>query len=392
MEKGDPNHRELPLLTNDSSVFFKEDEQLNTVINRLPQSCSENDESSHCDHCDHCHGHIPKTKWKLIAMIILNAVTMLVELVAGIMTKSLSLQSDAFHMLTDEFSLIIGLVANNLSIKPPGDTMTFGWTRMEPFGGLCNGAFLLAVCISIFCSAMQRFIHVPEIDKPLLFIIVGSVGFVINLSGIFIFHDHHHSDNLKGVFLHILGDFFGSVGVMISACVINFTNWKYKYYVDPVISLIIVAILSTGAIPLLKRTGKIVLEKVPENVSLSQIRRDLSTIPQVIAFHDLHVWELSKKLNYGSVHIVVNGNTAHNHSIIKLVNDIMRKNKVKLTTIQVEYVDNFPKETKSDTSCLYSSSLSMQNRCFDSLPIYKHCVGCPHINKDGSGLKKWQYE
>lgn len=330
----------------------------------------------------HHHHHAPKARWRLITMIVLNAIVFLVELITGFITKSLSLQSDAFHMLSDEASLIIGLIAHNLSERPPSDDMSFGWARTEVLGGLCNAVFLLAVCLTIFCDAIERFVDVPEIDKPILFIVVGAVGLVTNLVGMIIFHDHGHSDNLKGVFLHVMGDFFGSIGVMISACVINFTDWKYKFYIDPVISLLIVIILVYGAIPLLQRTAKVVIESVPGDVSLGEIRQDLLQIPNLVAVHELHVWELSKKCYIALIHIVVTSKE-QNKLVLESVHNLMISKGIYSTTVQIEFVDDFPNEVDHNSSCFYASSFGHDKRCFVTPPVYRHVIGCPHINIPG---------
>lgn len=336
----------------------------------------------HHHHHDHDHSHVPKARWRLITMIVLNAIVFLVEIITGFITKSLSLQSDAFHMLSDEASLIIGLIAHNLSERPPSDEMSFGWARTEVLGGLCNAVFLLAVCLTIFCDAIERFVDVPVIDKPILFIVVGAVGLATNLIGMIIFHDHGHSDNLKGVFLHVMGDFFGSIGVMISACVINFTDWKYKYYVDPVISLIIVIILVYGAIPLLKKTSKVVIESVPQDIDLTQIRQDLLQIPNLVAVHELHVWELSKKCYIALIHIVVSSKE-QNKLVLEAVHNLMISNGVYSTTVQIEFVDDFPNEVDHNASCFYASSFGHDKRCFVTPPVYRHVIGCPHLNIPG---------
>lgn len=331
---------------------------------------------------DHCHDHVPKAKWRLITMICLNAIVFLVELITGFITKSLSLQSDAFHMLSDEASLIIGLIAHNLAQRPPSDTMSFGWARTEVVGGLCNATFLLAVCLTIFCDAIERFVEVPVIDQPILFIVVGAVGLVTNLIGIFVFHDHGHSDNLKGVFLHVLGDFFGSIGVMISACIINFTDWKYKYYVDPVISLLIVIILIYGAIPLLKRTAKVVIEGVPDDISVKDIKNQLGMIPNLVAVHEFHVWELSKKCYIALLHIVVSSKE-QNKLVLEAVHNLMISNGIFSTTVQIEFIDDFPNEVDHNGSCFYATSLGHDKRCFVTPPVYRHVIGCPHLNLPG---------
>ena len=315
-------------------------------------------------------------------MLVLTGIVFLVELICGFVTNSLALQSDAFHMLSDEASLVIGLVAVNLATRPPSDTMSFGWARTEVIGALCNATFLLAICLTLFCDAIERFFSPQTIEEPILFIVVGAVGLLTNLIGMFIFHDHGHSDNLKGVFLHVLGDFFGSIGVLISACVINFTDWEYKYYVDPVISLIIVIILVYGTVPLFKRTAKIVLEAVPQQTNMGQVREELLKISHLVAVHELHIWELSKQSFIAMIHIVVDSKD-FNKEVLEAVHNLMISFGVYSTTVQIEFVDDFPSEVDHNASCFYASSFGKDKRVFITPPVYRHSIGCPHLNIPG---------
>lgn len=327
----------------------------------------------------HSHSHAPQATWRLITMICLNVVFLLAELITGFITHSLSLQSDAFHMISDEASLCIGLAAHKLSKRPPDRKMTFGWARTEVVGGFVNAVFLLAICLMLFCDAIERFVSPPDIEKGLLFLIVGCLGLFINIVGMFIFHNHSHSDNLKGVFLHVMGDFFGSIGVVISACVINFTDWKYKMYVDPVISLIIIAILVYGSWGLFRSTGKIIIERVPEGINVEKIEEQLLVIPHLEAVHELHVWELCRGNVIALAHIVVN---SHENSqvVLEMVHNLMLTFRIYSTTVQIEYSQDFPPQF-SDTanSCFYASSIGKDKRAFVSKPIYQHSIGCPHF-------------
>ena len=126
-------------------------------------------------HHDHDHSHVTKVTWRLITMIILTGIMFLAELITGFVTKSLSLQSDAFHMLSDEASLIIGLVAHRISKKPPTNSMTFGYARAEVLGGLVNSTFLLGICLTLLFEAIERLVETEPIEEPTAFLIVGAI-------------------------------------------------------------------------------------------------------------------------------------------------------------------------------------------------------------------------
>jgi zinc transporter 1 len=329
---------------------------------------------------DHDHSNQGGLSCRLISMIILTGVFFFAELITGFITRSLALQSDAFHMFSDEASLIIGLIAHKLSKYPPTNLRTFGWARSEVLGGLVNAVFLLAICLTIFFDAIIRFIEVETIQNPVLFLIVGTLGLIVNLIGIFLFRDNTgHSDNIEGIFLHVIGDFLGSIGVMISACVIQFTDWKYKNYVDPAISLIIVFILIHGSFKLFIKTAKTVLESTPADIDVDLIYEEMMKIEGMITIHELHIWQLSSKNYLATLHIVVDSKS-RNQQIHSDSTNVLMKNGIFSSTIQIEFSEDFPAGINHEGSCFYASSFGSDKRCFISHPVYQHGIGCPHIN------------
>ena len=334
------------------------------------------------DHHDHDHSHGGKVTWRLITMLILTGVFFFAELITGFVTKSLALQSDAFHMFSDEMSLIIGLVAHRMSKKKPTKSMSFGYARSEVLGGLCNAVFLLAICLMLFIEAIERLVEPEDIEEPMAFIVVGVLGLLVNVIGLFIFHDHDHSDNLKGIFLHVLGDFFGSVAVVISACVVKWSDWKYKNYLDPCLSLLIVIILVYGSQNLLRKTAKTVLENTPADIDTDEIKADLMKIDGMVAIHELHVWELSKEMYIALIHIVVDSKDK-NKRVQEQTHNVMMTYKIFSTTVQIEFVDDFPQGIDHNGSCFYASTFGSDKRVFMTPPVYKHSIGCPHINLPG---------
>jgi len=252
-------------------------------------------------------------------MIVLTGVFFFAELFTGFITKSLSLQSDAFHMLSDEAGLIIGLIAHGLSQKKKTNRMTFGWSRAEVLGGFANSLFLLIISLNIFIEAISRFINPEDIQEVDLFIGVGILGFLVNLIGVFIFHNHNHSENIEAIYLHLFGDLLGSVGVLVSAYFVKFSSWNYRIYIDPMISIFIVGFLATHALRILKKTGIILLESTPTSIDISMLQQQVLSIESIEKIEKFHVWELSKGESVAmiNVHITKGSNITDTHAAIK---------------------------------------------------------------------------
>ncbi|KAI5780650.1 cation efflux protein [Peziza echinospora] len=448
---------------------------------------------------------------RIITLLVIDTIFFFLEIIVGYMVHSLALVADSFHMLNDVFSLLVALWAIKLSKQKSTSNYTYGWQRAEVLGALVNGVFLLALCMSIFLEAIQRFFEPQVISNPVLILIVGSCGLASNIVGLFMFHDHGHSHgpssggdshghrhdghghghthshspsdqpihdedgsigdilpetvvartasmgpvvkqkhrrstspsadslarshsghsrtdsrhrtfadpntsihvypaqnrqeiinaaaeshpssddegavassssspngghaqasssghahlkpaseitpilagtpganygssapstpitphrpravsvshsthhhaqprspakgghshqnlNMRGVFLHVLGDALGNIGVMATALFIWKTDYSWRYYADPVISLLITAIIFTSALPLVKSASKILLQAVPKGISLDEVKEDIRSIHGVESVHELHIWQLSDVKMIASLHIQI---------------------------------------------------------------------------------------
>jgi len=407
---------------------------------------------------------------RIIILLVIDTLFFLLELSVGYAVHSLALVADAFHMLNDVLSLCVGLWAVKVSNSKPSSNMyTYGWQRAETLGALVNGVFLVALCVSIFLEAIQRFVEPQEVSQPKLILIVGSLGLASNIAGLFLFHEHGHghghshghshgagdeiadaeeghahshdhgdhehttqqspgqgSDNtavedqapatyaarrhsragsrysgfddihvnpnafrqsiiaasrmedlesedgtdneqiadddeddththtpsnkpllsgqhagygstkrksidhkqhrhaqpkkeqakgghghshgdlnMRGVFLHVLGDALGNVGVIATALFIWLTDYSWRFYMDPAISLIITAIILASAIPLCKAASRILLQAVPVGIDVEDIKADIEDLPGIVSCHHVHVWQLSDTKLVGSLHIQV---------------------------------------------------------------------------------------
>jgi len=428
---------------------------------------------------------------RILILLAIDTVFFLLEIVVGYAVHSLALVADSFHMLNDVLSLCVGLwavkVANQ---KTDSKNYTYGWQRAETLGALVNGVFLVALCLSIFLEAIQRFVEPQEVSNPKLVLIVGCFGLASNILGLFLFHDHGHSHgghshghgdeinaaeeghahthgahiedhavadqsesfpsvtngqhkasnsrakdvswalsgdkatrktasskrinkrhsrsrsrgystideiyvhpssfrnsiiessrmeqdesesedddenavvdedrptehspllskpkgkasdssshrknrdchtshkhnqpheaksgghshghghshgdlNMRGVFLHVLGDALGNVGVIASALIIWLTDYSWRFYSDPLISLIITVIILGSAIPLCKAASRILLQGVPVGLSIDDIKDDITELDGIISCHHVHVWQLSDSKLIASLHVQV---------------------------------------------------------------------------------------
>jgi len=331
---------------------------------------------------------------KLLSMMGMTGSFMLVELIVGNQTNSMALVADSFHMLSDVIAIIIAFVSVRMSPKR-WKKNTYGWARAEVVGALVNAVFLFALCFSIFVEAIKRFIVIEPLQNPKLILIVGGIGLAINLVGLLIFghHGHSHGDegglghahgdtgkekhetdsdeesnhgkkkskshghshgagdsgeqmNMAGVFLHILADALGSVVVMISASVMWLTDWEYKDYLDPVLSLVIVILICVSSWPLLRDSTLVLLNSIPPNINIKEIETGLVKLTEVTNIHEFHIWRLVGSRVIASVHLEVARppkdicNVSTHMDIAKQIKEYFHSHGIHSTTIQLEYTDN----------------------------------------------------
>ncbi|CAA9957439.1 hypothetical protein CFE70_001017 [Pyrenophora teres f. teres 0-1] len=469
---------------------------------------------------------------RIMILLGIDTAFFFVELIAGYTVHSLALVADSFHMLNDVISLLVGLWAVKVaSQKTNSKTYTYGWQRAETLGALINGVFLVALCLSIFLEAIQRFVEPQEVSHPVIILIVGSCGLVSNIVGLFLFHDHGHSHgghshghdahshaeeghshgvdahdhdvadergnvadvlpqnrigfpsnltqsptkngassspngdrrrssfskknkrhsrsqsrtyatldeiyvhpssfrnsiiessrlhdeeaddednntpdeepseqtsllgksksngshshshadahahgkpakndqhkghkhnqpreqasggghghshadlNMRGVFLHVMGDALGNIGVIATALFIWLTDYSWRMYADPAVSLLITVIILLSALPLCKAASRILLQAVPENMSIDDITDDITDLDGIISCHHLHVWQLSDTKLVASLHVQVNFDfkdegSARYMDLARQIRECLHQYGIHSSTIQPEFCLN----------------------------------------------------
>ncbi|WP_143177781.1 cation diffusion facilitator family transporter [Cystobacter ferrugineus] len=274
-----------------------------------------------------------KDRNRLLVALALTGTIAVAEAVGGWLTHSLALLSDAGHMLTDISALGLSLLALWFSGKPADQKKTYGYYRMEILSALLNGVLLLVITVGIVLEAWERFRSPSEVSLgPMA--VVATVGLIANLLALNFLH-HTHSMNVRGAFLHVLGDTLSSVGVLVGAGVMWLTGW---YVVDPLISVLISVVIVVGAVRLVRDAVDVLLEAVPAHVDMPQVKELLLKVQGVRDVHDLHVWTIASGMYALSAHLVVaDPKVSNNDEILSAVkHELYERFKIDHTTIQIE--------------------------------------------------------
>jgi cobalt-zinc-cadmium efflux system protein len=294
---------------------------------------------------------------RFVVSMVFTTLILAAEIVGGILSGSLALLSDAAHVFMDLFALALSLVALKLSAMPPDDTHSFGWHRLEVFAALINGLTLLAISIGIWVEAIKRWMEPVAIQSTEM-LIIAVIGLVVNLVVALILggHDHEHAGeshdhedhtghehhatsirkdlNLNSAFLHVLGDAISSVGVILAAILIKFTGLAW---IDPLVSILIGCIILVSSFRILRGSLRILVEGVPEGLSILKINQSISKVPDVVSVHDLHVWSICSGTVALSAHVVLNNSVADKHAKMEQVKGLLSQEyQIEHTTIQFE--------------------------------------------------------
>jgi cobalt-zinc-cadmium efflux system protein len=240
---------------------------------------------------------------RFIISILITCLTLLAEVLGGILTGSLALLSDAAHVFLDVFALGLSYLALRLASRAPSGRHTFGFRRMKVIAAFVNGATLLVVALEILREATARLAHPVAVDAaPML--VIAVIGLAANLVVALLLREHDHEDlNTRSAFLHVLGDALSSVGVIAAGIVLYTTGWSW---VDPAASLLIAAIILLGAGRVLREAIHILNEGSPKGASVDEVASAITEVPGVLEVHDVHVWTIEPGYPVLSAHVLLN--------------------------------------------------------------------------------------
>lgn len=246
--------------------------------------------------------HMPDVNRAFLAGIVLNSVFVLIEFIAGFYTNSLALMSDAGHNLGDVAGLALALFAYRISKAKPTSSFTYGYSKSTILASLLNAIILLVAVGGIGLEAVKRIMH-PEASEGHTIAIVAGIGIVINtVSALLFFREKEKDLNIKGAYLHLMADALVSVGVVITGVLISFTGVQW---LDPLVSLIIMAVILVSTWGLLREGLKLSLDAAPGNIDIDAIRKTALSVPGVRDIHHIHVWALGTTQNAMTAHLVV---------------------------------------------------------------------------------------
>ena len=286
------------------------------------------------------HTETQRLQWALA----ISALYFVAELIAGFVTNSLALISDAGHMLSDVGALALSLFAFRVAKRPATHQSTFGFHRAEILAALFNGLTLWLIVGVIFAAAYSRIVHPPEVES-LGMMVVAVLGLVANVAAAVILHaGHRHNLNMRGAFIHVVSDAIGSVGAIAAGVIMLTTGW---FLADPLISVFIGLLVLFSSWSLVKDSLSVLMQTVPKGIHLEDVRQTIESIDGVHKVHDLHVWAVTSDIFTLSAHAVVE-NGGDFHEVLNGIEETLKERfNIEHTTIQLETESREDKEYKA---------------------------------------------
>jgi cobalt-zinc-cadmium efflux system protein len=227
---------------------------------------------------------------------------MIAEVIGGLLSNSLALLSDAGHMFTDTLALALSFFAMKFADMPATERKTFGFYRLEILAALANGVFLVLISLYIIYEAYLRLLN-PQPVQGILMLAVAVLGLVVNVIGALFLIKHHETNlNIRGAFLHIIGDAVSSVGVIIGGIIIYYTGW---FLIDPILSIVIALGIIAGAYGLVAESVSILLESTPSHINVAAVSEEIGRIKGVREAYHVHIWAITSGVYALSAHVLI---------------------------------------------------------------------------------------
>jgi cobalt-zinc-cadmium efflux system protein len=301
------------------------------------------DDHGHHDHHDHdahghAHGHaLPPNPGKALAVgIALNLAFVILEWGFGIWSHSLALLADATHNLGDVLGLVLAWGAARLSQRAPSAKFTYGLGASSILAALINAVLLVLVTGGLMWEAALR-LNSPEPVAGAVVIVIALAGVVVNGLTAWLLHaGHEHDLNLRGAYLHMLGDAAVSVAVAVAGAIILFTGWLW---LDPAMTIVVGVVIVWTSTGLLRDSAKLALHGVPHNIDSKDVRHYLEHLPGVGEVHDLHIWAISTTGSALTAHLVCPGGHPGDELLDRARHDIAERFGIRHVTLQVEVGD-----------------------------------------------------
>ena len=283
----------------------------------------------------HDHEAGPGHRRALALALAITASFTVVEVVGGFLTGSLAVLADAVHMLSDNVSIALALVAVWLAAKPATSERTYGYKRAEVLAALANGVMLVALAIWIFVAAIQRIQNPGDVLGGWM-LVIAIVGIGVNLAAaVILYRAREDSLNVNAAFRHVIADLLGSFGVAVAAVVILATGWLQA---DALVSILIGVLILASSWSILRDATTILLEAAPKGIETRAVGRRLAGAPGVVEVHDLHIWTITSGFPALSAHVLVGGGEDCHRRRRELESLLGDEFGIEHTTLQVDHV------------------------------------------------------
>lgn len=287
---------------------------------------------------DHRHNHHHIRGKNLLLSSVLNLAITVVEIIGGLVSNSLALVSDALHNLGDTSAVFIAWMANRISGKDYSDRKTFGYKRVEILAALFNSTVLIVITIYLFIEAFGRLFH-PQAIRGKVMLWVAVAGLLANLVSVMILkRDSGKNINVRAAYLHLIGDTISSAAVIAGALFIYF--WDI-YWIDPVITFAVGIYILKETYVVLKQALGILMQETPEDMDLTEIKKELERIPDIDNIHHVHAWNLNDNEIHFECHVDLKNDIkiSQTEKIKNLIHEILL-NKFHVTHVTVQYEFN----------------------------------------------------
>jgi cobalt-zinc-cadmium efflux system protein len=289
--------------------------------------------SAHHHSSGHHHAVPDGHNRAFILAIVLNIGFVVIEFVFGFIAHSTALMADAGHNLSDVLGLLLAWGAALLAKKQPAGRYTYGLRSSSILAALANAMLLLVACGAIAWEAVRRFVEPPEV-AGLTVSIVAAVGIAVNGFSAWLFMaGSKHDLNIRGAFLHMVADAVVSLGVVIGGLAMLYTGW---YWLDPTLSMVIVAVVLIGTWQLLREAIRLSLSAVPAHIDLHAVQQFLADLPGVTDVHDLHIWGMSTTESALTVCLIMPLGYPEDAFLEAVAEDLKKKFAIQHSTLQIK--------------------------------------------------------
>jgi cobalt-zinc-cadmium efflux system protein len=278
----------------------------------------------------HHHGGERGGRRLVTALIVLGSFT-LIEAVGGILANSIALLAEAAHMLADSVSLLLAVIAVRAARRPADARRTYGHRRYQPLAAFVNGQLLLLLTVWVVYEAVRRLLQAPAVNGGLMLAVaalggVANVGALLALTG-------GQSLNERSARAHVLSDLLGSAAASAAAIIILLTGWTLA---DPLLSLLISALILRFAWAITRESADVLLEGVPAGFDVTHIEAELRGVPGLVGVHHVHVWTMTGERPTVTLHASLARGTAHADALSAIHARLKERLNVEHTTVQIE--------------------------------------------------------